>query len=152
VAAGLLTKENPMSDKTPKLPTLPAAFDAYYATDTDRETEGDWIDFAAAGLVLLLARPGGSNKRWDKVLDEKTKPYQHMTIEGELDARLMRETYAEAVVLDWRRLDGAPLDPYTAEACVALFEAYPDFYRDVRAVASKRSLWRKKGLEADAGN
>lgn len=138
---------------TPQIPTLPEAFDAYYATDAKAEKDGQWTAFDAAGIELLVARPGGSNDRYDLVLAEKCKPYAHVEMDAETDRRIMREVYAEAVVLGWRALDGSPLDvPYNAAGMAALFEKYPDFYRDLRKISNDRAMWRTARLKSDAGN
>jgi len=80
-----------------------------FATDTDLETQGIIIDYG--DVRVRIARAGGSNKRFTRILDQKTRPLRRAIAAGSLDEErgraILAQAYAEAVVLSWEtRVDG----------------------------------------------
>lgn len=134
---------------------------AQFQTNPDVERTGIELEYRTGpktAAVIRIARAGGGNTKYNRALDAKTKPYRRQiqtdTIEpAQLDA-IMREVYADSVVLGWTGVtgpDGKEL-PFTRDNCVKLFTDLPDLFADVQTQAQKVSLFRKQQLEAAAGN
>ncbi|MEE8518136.1 MAG: hypothetical protein V3S98_03310, partial [Dehalococcoidia bacterium] len=74
-----------------------------FKTDDLLETKGVEIDYGTHRVTI--ARAGGANKKYARVLEQKTKPYRRaIATETMDDARameLLQETYAEAIILNW---------------------------------------------------
>lgn len=109
-------------------------------------------------VTIRIARAGGANTMFDKVLEAKTKPYKRMiqtdSLDKKVSERIMREVYAQTVVLDWENVqdeDGEFLE-FTHENVIAMFEALPDLFTDVVTQANKQALFRADIIEADAKN
>lgn len=141
-----------------------------FATDKNLETDGITIDYG--DFSIRIARAGGSNQRYNKVLERKSKPFQRSIANDSLDPntaeRILRETYAESVILGWSGVTyddvtpegedlpedkaGSDEAPFTKENVIAVFENFPDLYSDIQSQATKMSLFRKEVLEENAKN
>lgn len=89
-----------------------------FQTDTNLEKAG--VDLDYGDFVVTIARAGGSNRKFEKTLEAKTKSVkraiQTETLDPERGKAILREVYAEAVVLKWavRVLadsKGKPIEP-----------------------------------------
>jgi hypothetical protein len=150
-----------------------------YKTDTKLEKKG--VAYTPdASTIITLARAGGANVKFGKLLDAKAKPFRRQieagTLDPELDRKMMAETYAEAVILNWETLDedGVPhqvieADPDLADSyegsidamgCVPFNKnnvvvtllALPDMFMDIQRNASQASTYQAAQRDADAGN
>lgn len=137
-----------------------------FKTDTEMETKGIALEYG--DFRIMIARAGGANKKFSRVLEQRTKPYRRAmkteTMDNDLAVELLYEVYAEAIVLDWltkvdgefkkgiENPDGPKLLPPTVENIVATFRGLPDLFLDVQEQAQKVALFRQDILEADAGN
>lgn len=136
-----------------------------FANDESREQNGIVLDYG--DFQVTIARAGGSNKRYSKILEAKARPYQRAiateTIAQDVQMRILRETFAEAVVLKWATLvngelkDGiegpdGKLLPVTVDNIVDTFNALPDLFNDIRSQAERASLFRSNLNEALAKN
>ncbi len=140
-----------------------------FKTDKSAETDGVWI---TVGLhnnkpqEIKISRMTRSNKRYQKALEEATRPHssaiQNETLEEELGGKLLREVFADTIILDWRNvpkseLTGVEADdkvdlPFSRENVLALFEELPDLYDDWESKAKKSAAFREKEKEANAKN
>lgn len=136
-----------------------------FQTDTSLESQGIVIDYGT--FRITIARAGGANKRFAKTLETKTKPFkraiQTETMDNERGLEILRETYAEAVVLNWETKkdnvfvqgieaqDGGIL-PFNKENVVFTFQSLPDLFTDIQQQAEKSALFRKFLQEQDAKN
>lgn len=142
-----------------------------FKTDDTLEKQGVVIDYGP--FRVTVARAGGANKRFQLLLDAKSKPFKRAiqleTLPVETADRIMREVYAEAVVLKWET-NTAPEDspepqwvegieqpdgsvaPATKENIEAAFIALPDLFADIREQAGKAALFREEVRKAEAGN
>lgn len=85
-----------------------------YQTNKDLEKSG--VVFTPdSTTAITIARAGGSNVQFSKMLDFKAKPYRRQiesgTLDPQLDRRMMAEIYAETIVRNWETLvevDGKP--------------------------------------------
>lgn len=111
------------------------------------------------GVVFTLARAGGSNKEFDKALEEAMKPYRRngqlgIKIPEEKDALILKEVFAETVLKAWRGIkneDGSDFQ-FTKENAVRLFTEFPDIFMALRVQANELSNFRKEALEVEAKN
>lgn len=138
-----------------------------FQTDAEMEKSGVELDYGWG--VITIARAGGANKRYSKVLEAKTKPYrraiQTETMDADLAERLLKETYAETIIRNWEIRDengklkkgiespdgGKPLT-VNVENIVAAFTTLPDLFLDVQQQAGRVALYRREILETDAKN
>lgn len=137
-----------------------------FETNPDLEKKGVVIDYG--DFRVTLARAGGANQQYQKVLAAKSKPLRrlidHELIDTKRATQLLRETLVEACILRWETKvdgewrdgienpDGGDLLPFTAENVVATFERLPDLFDALNAEASKAALYRRDLMEAEAGN
>lgn len=143
-----------------------------FKTDDSLEQKGVEIDYG--DFVVTIARAGGANKKFARVLEKKTKPFrraiQTETMDPNQAEEILRETYAEAVVLNWQSKvgedengerilevgieapDGGDLLPLTEENVVKTLRNLPDLFIDLQQQAGKVALFRQDVLETDAGN
>ena len=136
-----------------------------FQTDTNLESQGIVIDYGT--FRITVARAGGANKRFAKTLEAKTKPFKRAiqtdTMDNERGLEILRETYAEAVVLNWEtKKDGVFVQgiesqdggilPFNKENVVFTFQNLPDLFTDIQQQAEKSALFRKFLQEQDAKN
>jgi hypothetical protein len=144
-----------------------------YETDKDKEKNGVPYLFADGMLRITLARAGGGNTKFARILAANSKPYkraiQNEQISDEKANDLMMKTYAEAVVTNWEtevaeedgakvfkkgiRLKGQDeLQPVNIENIVAVWKMLPDLFSDIMAEASKLSNYMTYQREEDTKN
>lgn len=137
-----------------------------FKTDTNLERQGIIIDYG--DFRITIARAGGGNKKFARILEHKTKPYRRAlateTMNNDLSMAVLREVYAESIVLNWETKvdgkfkkgieseDGGKPIAFNTENVVATFEKLPDLFKDVQEQAAKVALFRQTILEDDAGN
>ena len=135
------------------------AMSLYSLFKTDKSLEVKGIDLQYGdGIIITIARAGGANPIYARVVEAKTKPYrrqiQSETISRELSEQLTREIYAEAIVLGWSGVtdeNGKAME-FTKENAVKLFKDLPDLFEDVKEQAGKAALFRNDILTADSKN
>lgn len=128
-----------------------------YATDPDMEKGGIILNYGE-GVRVKIARAGGANANFAKVLERLSRPYRKRLDTGTLDDDtandLFTRVFAEAVVLDWEGVtdrEGKPVK-FNADNCAALFKDLPDFFADVRDAATTVSNYRAEEIEEDVKN
>lgn len=136
-----------------------------FETDQSVEREGIWLEYAP-GVEIKIARAGGSNKRFAKILSRLAKPHRRSiqtdTINGDVLRKMFISAYAQAVVLDWRGIttdiltkneDDAGTDlPCNQENVEAVLEALPDLFADIQKASDNIALFRAEILEEDSKN
>lgn len=127
-----------------------------FGTDSDREKGGIELDYG--DFQIRVARAGGSNRRYFKVLEQKSKPIRRALATGTANpqqvAAIMREVFAETVVLGWTGVtdrEGNDL-PFTKDNAVQLFKDLPDLFADIQNQASSYAQFLEVQAEADEGN
>lgn len=129
----------------------------HYGTDGNQERSGASVELY--GTVFKLARAGGQNKAYAKSLNVKTRSYRRgnklaTRLSDEKSLEIMREVYAEAIVLGWDKVvdrDGNEM-PYSRENCIKLLTDLPDLFDDIRAAAEERATFQHEVMEEEAGN
>jgi hypothetical protein len=144
-----------------------------YKTDSNLEKNGKELTFADGAVRVKLARAGGANQRFEKILTANSKPYRR-AIQAELMSNekaneLLMQTYAEAIVLSWETLvekeDGTEeyvkglmlegsdeIQPATKDNIFKVFKAVPDLFREMAEEANKITNYRNYEQEEDAKN
>jgi hypothetical protein len=136
-----------------------------YQTNPEFETKG--VEVTYGNFRVVLARAGGSNKRYATILEQKTRPYRRAvqtgTLSNDVSLRLLKETFAEAVVLNWSTLvdgewkqgietpDGG-LMPFSKENVLKIFEDLPDLFMEIQEQATSLALFKDEQAEADSKN
>ncbi len=145
-----------------------------FATDAAMETKGIVIDYGMDRV--RIARAGGANKKYEKLLEKKTQHIRRAlsvgAIGSEQSMAIMREVFAETVVLGWEVNKGTetvpkwergidPVDageaagrllPVTIENIKKVFIKLPDLFIDLQQQAQVGALYRQEINEASAGN
>ncbi len=127
-----------------------------FETDAQVETKGVIIDYG--DFKVRIARAGGANKKFERLLSRKTRPHRRAiateSMSDKLAESIMMEIYAETIMLDWEGVtdDDGNVIPFSKDAVLALFKELPDFYRDIVEQSQKVALFRKTLQEDDSGN
>ena len=117
-------------------------YKTYKASD-DMEKQGIDLQYGA-DCKIRIARAGGSNSRFVKLLGDKLKPYRRQIDNGTMDdkvaEKIMAEVYADTVILGWSGVDDADGNrlEFNRENCVLATTALVSCF--VRY--SKRSAFR----------
>lgn len=133
-----------------------------FKTDTDVETQGLWLEYGETDdgkpIRIRIARAGGANKAYTRLMEAKVKPYRRMiqneTIETAVVEKILKEVFAKTVVLGWENVqgpDGKDM-PFNEENCIKLFEDLPDLFRDVQEQSQRQALFRAEVRKADGKN
>lgn len=109
-------------------------------------------------IEFRIARAGGTNTRYLKALEHKSKPYrrqiQNNSMDLEMSQQLMRDVFAEAVLLGWTGVEDADNNPieFTVTNAKQLFKDLPDLFADIQEQANNASLFRASLLDDEAKN
>lgn len=142
-----------------------------FRSDTAAEVEGKVIDYGE--FRVTIARAGGSNKAYNRLLESLTKPYRRAiqleTLPDAVSEKIMKEALAKAVVLNWelREVDektGAEtwsqgiedpdtgdVLPFNADNVLKVFQ-HPEvqnLYNDLNTMARKESLFLQTRREEE---
>lgn len=128
-----------------------------FATDKKAEQEGITLDYGD-GMEIRIARAGGSNTKFESLIQSKLRKYERLRQNDLLEIAvlrpIMREIYAEAIVLGWSGVtdrDGNNL-PFNKENAIQLFTDLPDLFEDIVVQSQRAALFRQTVLETEAGN
>jgi hypothetical protein len=134
-----------------------------FETNKDFEKSGITLDYG--DFWIKIARAGGANKKYEKVLQAKLRPFQAQlrtnTLDNAVAERLYREIYASAVILGWGskefgegKLVGKDNDPleFNIDNAIALLSDLPDLFNDIKEQSEKVALFRNEELREDAKN
>ena len=133
-----------------------------FKTDKNVEKEGIVLNYGknskGEDIEIRIARAGGANIQYAKLLEAKTKPYrrqiQNETLDNDVAEKITKEVYAKAVVLGWSGVEdenGKELE-FSFENCMKLFDDLPDLWTDIQQQSTKAALFRADILEQDAKN
>lgn len=129
----------------------------HFETDPDLETAGAWETFGP--IEFLLARSGGANTKFDKLVREASEA--HTQSDGsvriddpEEDRMIMATVLAKTCVLGMKGAtdrDGKPLK-FSEANVLQLFKDLPVLYGQVRRRCDDWQKYRKHRNESDAKN
>lgn len=136
-----------------------------FKTDPELETGGIEVDYG--DFAVRIARAGGANKNYTRILEKKTAPYRRAIESGVLPRERMEavlmEVFAEGVVLNWyvgegeaRKVgielpDGSIVEP-TAANILTVFKDTPDLFWDLHEQAGKIAVFRRAAVEEESKN
>lgn len=133
-----------------------------FKTDPKAEVEGVWLpvginEHNKKPIEICVSRMSRSNKRYTKELERVTRPHsssiQNDSMDEEIGAKLLREVFADTILMDWRNLPKSELTgndsdsedlPFSRENALALFEELPDLYDDWESRAKKSATFREQ--------
>ena len=141
-------------------------------TDPSLETKGVEIDYGS--FRVTLARAGGANKKYEKLLDIRSKPHRRAmkteTMDNDVALGIMREVYADAIILHWEtknskgewdvgieakpKKSGDPLKmvPFNRDNSVQAMIDLPELLTWFKEDAEKLALYLVQHQEEDTGN
>lgn len=133
-----------------------------FKTDNSLEKEGILLEYGENSkgkpIAIRIARAGGANKAYEKRMEIRVKPYrrqiQNEIIETALVEKIIKEVYAETIVLGWENVEdenGNDME-FSVENCLKLFDDLPDLFRDIQEQSQRAALFRQEVREADAKN
>jgi len=133
-----------------------------FKTDQSLEKDGIVIEYGTDDeenpIRFRVARAGGGNKKFAKQLQIALKPHrramQTETMSDALADKIYREVFCKTVLLGWENVtdeSGKILD-FTFENAMKILSDLPDLFEDLKAQASKVSLFRQEVLDSDLGN
>ena len=133
-----------------------------YGTDAELEVSGIWLDYGLNAkkqkIRFRVARAGGANSRFNKMIEVSTRPYrtqiQDDNLPAEISDPIVLEAFASTVILGWEGVTdkkGKDLE-FTKENVIKLFTDLPDLWTDVRTQAAKMSNYLAAQTKADLGN
>lgn len=128
-----------------------------FKTDEKNETGGIDLDYGAAGKIRI-ARAGGNNRKYRKLIDERLKPYRRQLRGGTMDDavadRVIAEVYADSVIIGWEGVvdeNGNALE-YNRANVIKLLTDLPDLFKDIQEQAIEVSNFLQAELADDLGN
>src|SRR5690606_30785342 len=103
------TCRTPLRCKTNHQESLLMSLYNTFETDKSLERDGIVLDYGFNSknqpIQIRIARAGGANTKFAKVLEQKMKPYKRAiandTMDNKVAEKLMVEAYADAVILGW---------------------------------------------------
>lgn len=124
-----------------------------YRPDSGLEaTDGVWVPFPGNREICVL-RAGGANAKFQRVFQRMIRPYQRQIKRNDLDQeisiQIMRETYLQAVIVNWRGWTDKNGDeiPYSIDSMRGLLEASPAILDDLIEVASDAANYSEEEIE-----
>lgn len=141
------------------------------ATNTDLEAKGVWSEYG--NFRVRIGRAGGGNKQFMQCMERLAKPIRRALqadmISDERSRQLLRDAYAESVILDWQIRDDETKDewkpgmwsleddtviPFTVDNVKAFIDddRMHDYWADFRNLANSNALFRKVLAENDTKN
>lgn len=136
-----------------------------FETDKSVEREGVIVEYAP-GVEIKVARAGGANKKFAKVMQRLARPHrkaiQTDSINEDLLLGLFITAYAQTIILDWKGItkdlithDDADAETeleFNAENIEAVLHAQPNLFQDIQRTADNIALFRADILEEDSKN
>lgn len=141
----------------------------YSQLETDKALETRGVEVNYGSFRVTLARAGGANKKYEKILNARSKPHQRAMkvdmMDGDMAIEIMREVYADAIILHWEAQDAKGdwvvgieakpkkssakivIVPFNRENVVQAMVDLPELLLWFKEDAEKLSLYLVKELE-----
>ncbi len=133
---------------------------ALYETDATKEIEGFWHKVNKK-ISVKMARAGGANLGFTKAMELKTRDHRKRggafegdKVDVELANELMKEAFAETIILDWKGItnkEGKKV-AYSPAAAIKLLQDLPDLFIELREAAGSAANFRFEEIKDDVGN
>lgn len=131
-----------------------------FATDADMERNGRW--YRIGNTEWLLARAGGSNKKFTAAYAAASRPYNRQQQQGTLDDDTAREIlvtpFVQHCVLNWRNAKGYKPEkaeddvPFSKDAAKKFLMTQPDILMTLVEAAGSYQNYKPEDMEDDAKN
>lgn len=151
-----------------------------FETDPKKEVDGIVLDYET--FRVTVARAGGANKRFTKVLEHHTKPLERVIANKMLSEKkakkILKMTYGAAIVTNWEvlELETQPIadgdeEPvvlevwkqgihtkngdvidFTQANVLMTFEKLPELFNDIKTQAEELANFRKSLWDETAKN
>lgn len=134
-------------------------------TDPALEKGGVWINYGRERV--LVARSGGANKEFLKLLAEEQKPIKRALelglVSDEVGAKIAARVYAKTIIKGWQTLVGDEwvdgfltkdegIVPPTVQNVLARLNADPEILWLISQESNRIALYCREALESEAGN
>lgn len=122
---------------------------------SDERIEEDGVDLNfGKGRVITIRRAAASNRKYKTAMARTFKPHQKiggtLTVDDETAEQLLREVYAESIVVGWKGFigpDGKHVT-FSKANCIELFTDAPEIFDHVKNESAKFSNFAKGDVEA----
>lgn len=136
-----------------------------FATNRKAEVEGVEVTFGGNNAdgstpTFRVARMSKTNKRYQKMLEQETKPHIHAirndNLDPAIDEAITLKIFIATVLLDWQNIVVPEVFgteekvAFTHENAEKLFKALPELYAALRENSQKMSLFRAEEIAADS--
>lgn len=127
-----------------------------FKTDPKVEVEGVWANYG--DFRIRHARAGGANMAFARAMEKIGRKYRKQieldVIREERALKMMREVYADTVILDWEGVTDENEQPmeFTRENVIRLFKDLPDLFLDIQDSAKSPKAFRDAINEVDEKN
>lgn len=117
-----------------------------FTTDKNLETDGIYVEIGEA--KFLIARAGGSNKKFAKIARKRLAPFNEAVRRGAVDEetslKVLVEIYADSVILGWENVtdDKDKTLEFNRKNVIKLLTDLPDLFEYIREEAEKVSNFR----------
>lgn len=131
-----------------------------FGTDKSLEKDGIVLEYGSNAqgvpVQIRIARAGGANVKFAKVLEHKLKPYKRTldALDNKVAEKLLIETYADTVILSWTGVqdrEGNDLE-FNRDNVIKVLTDLPDLFIDIQQQSQKFALFREEIRELDSGN
>lgn len=120
-----------------------------FTADNDLENNGFLYSYPKTDLKFTVARAGGTNIEYRKVLGEVTQKFVDFS-EGEFrlsaedDLKAMIEVYSRTIIRGWENLevDGVAV-PFSVENCITVLTRFPQLYYDISLQATNPNNYER---------
>ena len=125
-----------------------------FGTDADLEQKGFCLQYGEAEFII--ARAGGANTAFQRVMESKMRPHRASMNAGTMDEtvskKLLAEAYSEQIIKAWTGVkDEAGEDlEFTKENVVKLLLDLPDLFVELIAESQRISNFVKAAAEEDS--
>ena len=105
-----------------------------FEMDQNAETDGFLLNLQDGDLTVsfLIARAGGSNKKYTNRFQALMRPHQHAAQSGKMDEEvakaILTKVMAETLILGWENVNDRNGDPieFSVEECTKLLNDLPE--------------------------
>jgi hypothetical protein len=141
-----------------------SSIEEMFGTSNKLETSGITVRYGRNWV--RIARAGGANKEFARVLEDTMKPYRRAiqldAMDEKLSQELMHDVYAKTIVLGWGnddlgdgllqlRKNGEPLK-FSRENVIKAFQDFPELFLDIVRNADQMKNFKNEALEEEAKN
>ncbi len=125
-----------------------------FGTDKDLEEKGFCLAYGEAEFII--ARAGGANTKYQRVMERKMRPHRAAinagTMDDEVMKKLLAEAYSEAVIFAWTGVNdkkGKSL-PFNKENVVKILLDLPELFIEIVQESQRIKNYVEAAAEEDA--